>query len=126
MRMVPIGTVLKDVYMEIHDGNITFGRQPGSYPLLVGIPYQVELNRSYDVMITDWGYRSVTGITYPFDINSMPMSSLSALPGIGKKRAAALALKRPFTDFEDLGRAIDDPKVIEGLKGFIEFGPRQL
>ena len=126
MRMVPIGTILKDVYMEIHDGNITFGRQPGSYPLLVGIPYQVELNRSYDVMITDWGYRSVTGITYPFDINSMPMSSLSALPGIGKKRAAALALKRPFTDFEDLGRAIDDPKVIEGLKGFIEFGPRQL
>jgi DNA uptake protein ComE-like DNA-binding protein len=56
----------------------------------------------------------------------MPMSSLSALPDIGKKRAAALALKRPFTDFEDLGRAIDDPKVIEGLRGFIEFGPRQL
>ncbi len=122
-RMVPVGTVLKDVYMEIHDGSVTFGRQPGSYPLLVGVPYQVELDRSYDVMVTDWGFRSITGITCPFDINSMPMSALSALPGIGKKRAATLALKRPFSGFDDMSRAIDDPKVIEGLKGFIVFGP---
>ncbi len=123
VRMVPVGTILRDVYMEIHDGNVTFGRQPGSYPLLVGVPYRVDLDRSYDVLVTDWGFRSITGITYPFDINSMPMSALSALPGIGKKRAAALALKRPFRDFEDIGRAIEDPKVIEGLKGFIVFGP---
>ncbi|MCQ2078685.1 MAG: radical SAM protein [archaeon] len=123
-RMVPVGTILKDVYMEIHDGSVTFGRQPGSYPLLVGVPYPLELDKSYDILVTEWGFRSITGITYPFDINSMPMSSLSALPGIGKKRAATLALKRPFTDFSDLSRAIDDPHVIEGLKGFIVFGPR--
>ena len=122
-RMVPVGTILKDVYMEIHDGNVTFGRQSGSYPLLVGVPYQVELNKSYDILVTDWGFRSITGITYPFDINTMPMSALSALPGIGKKRAATLALKRPFSGFEDLSRAIDDQNVIDGLEGFIVFGP---
>ena len=122
-RMVPVGTILKDVYMEIHDGNVTFGRQSGSYPLLVGVPYQVELNKSYDILVTDWGFRSITGITYPFDINTMPMSALSALPGIGKKRAATLALKRPFSSFEDLSRAIDDQNVIDGLEGFIVFGP---
>lgn len=125
-RMLPLGTVLKDVYMEIHDGNVTFGRQPGSYPLLVGVPYKIDLDREYDIKVTEWGYRSVTGITYPFDINTMPMSSLSALPGIGKKRASALALKRPFRDLQDLGRAIDDPKVIEGLKDYIVFGPTDL
>ena len=122
-RMVPVGTILKDVYMEIHDGNVTFGRQSGSYPLLVGVPYQVELDKSYDILVTDWGFRSITGITYPFDINTMPMSALSALPGIGKKRAATLALKRPFSSFEDLSRAIDDQNVIDGLEGFIVFGP---
>ena len=120
-RMIPLGTVLTGVYAEIHDGNITFGRQPGSYPILVGIPYKVDLDRFYDVKITEWGFRSVTGITYPFNINTMPMSALSALPGIGKKRATALTLKRPFKDLEDLGRAIDDPKVIEGLRDFIVF-----
>lgn len=75
-RMVPAGTVLKGVYMEIHDGNVTFGRQPGSYPLLVGVPYEVPLDAKYDVIVTDWGYRSITGITYPFGINTMPMSAV--------------------------------------------------
>ena len=121
-RCIPAGTVLRGVWTEVRDGNITFGRQPGSYPILVGIPYKVELERSYDVIVTGWGYRSVTGLTYPFEINSMPMSSLSALPGIGKKRASALALKRPFEDYGDLSRAIDDPSVIEGLKGLLSFG----
>ena len=120
-RMIPLGTVLTGVYAEIHDGNITFGRQPGSYPILVGIPYKVDLDRFYDVKITEWGFRSVTGITYPVNINTMPMSALSALPGIGKKRATTLTLKRPFKDLADLGRAIDDPKVIEGLRDYLVF-----
>ena len=120
-RMVPAGTVLRGVMAELHDGNITFGRQAGSYPLLVGIPYKIELGRRYDITVTGWGFRSITGITRPFDINTMPMSALSALPGIGKKRAAAIAAKRPFSGPEDLARAVDDPLVIQGLKTMITF-----
>ena len=120
-RCMPAGTVLRNVYAEIHDGNTTFGRQPGSYPILVGIPYKMPLDAKYDVVVTDWGYRSVTGLTYPFRINIMPMSALSALPGIGKKRASTLVLKRPFADYDDMKRAIDDPAVIEGLKGLLDF-----
>lgn len=120
-RMVPAGTVLRDVYMEIHDGSITFGRQPGSYPLLVGVPYEVPLDTKYDVIVTDWGYRSVTGITYPFDINTMPMSAVQTLPGIGRKRAAAVVRMRPFADYGDMSRAIDDPNAIEGLRGLLRF-----
>lgn len=120
-RMVPAGTVLRRVYTEIHNGNITFGRQPGSYPLLVGIPYRTELGRSLDVYVTGWGFRSVTGVTYPFEINRMPMSSLESLPGIGKRRAAALAAARPFGSIEDLNRVIEDPKVVEGLRDIVTF-----
>ena len=120
-RMVPKGTVLKDVFMEIHDGNITFGRQIGSYPLLVGIPYKLECGRSYDVIITDWGYRSVTGLTYPFDINHESMSAIASLPSIGKKRSATIVRYRPYTSYEDLSRAIDDKNVIEGLRGLLSF-----
>ena len=119
--VVPKGTVLKDVFMEIHDGNITFGRQIGSYPLLVGVPYRLECGRRYDVIITDWGFRSVTGLVYPFDINHEPMTAVSTLPGIGKKRAASIVRYRPFSSYKDMGRAIDDPTVIEGLKGLLSF-----
>ena len=121
-RIVPYGTILKDVYMELNDGNTTFGRQIGSYPLLVGIPYKVDTDEFHDVFITDWGFRSITGITYPFDINHMPMSSLAGLPGIGKKRASKLVMERPFRSLDELAEVIEDPSVVEKLKDIIVLG----
>ncbi len=121
-RVVPAGTVLKNVYMELRDGNTTFGRQIGSYPLLVGVPYPLDLETPYDVMITDWGFRSITGITYPFDINTMPMRAIEALPGIGKKRAANVVMKRPFKNLEELDAVFEDRSVAEGLKNLVTFG----
>ncbi len=120
-RVAPFGTVLRNVYMELVDGSTTFGRQIGSYPLLVGIPYKLETERFQDVFVTGWGFRSITGVTYPFNINSMPLDAMEALPGIGKKRAAKIVLERPFKDLEDLRRAIDDPTVIEGIREIVEF-----
>ena len=123
-RVAPYGTVLRGVYMEIHDGNTTFGRQIGSYPLLVGIPYKVDLDTFQDVFVTDWGFRSITGVTYPFDINSQPMTALAALPGIGKKRASKIVMERPLSGFEDLLRVVEDPHVVDGLKDLVVFGDR--
>ena len=121
-RIVPYGTVLRDVYMELVDGNTTFGRQIGSYPLLVGVPYRVDTEEFRDVFVTDWGYRSITGITYPFDINHMPMSSLEGLPGIGRKRAGRLVMKRPFSSMDELAEAVGDPDVADRLKDMIVLG----
>ena len=123
-RVAPYGTVLRGVYMEIHDGNTTFGRQIGSYPLLVGIPYKVDLDTFQDVFVTDWGFRSITGVTYPFDINSQPMTALAALPGIGKKRASKIVMERPLSGLEDLLRVVEDPHVVDGLKDLVVFGDR--
>ncbi len=124
-RIVPYGTVLKDVYMELNDGNVTFGRQIGSYPLLVGVPYRLQTERPYDVFVTDWGFRSITGVTYPFDINRLPLQALEALPGVGKKRAARLVLERPFSCPEDLSRAVDDPSVVERISEIADFRRRR-
>jgi len=121
-RIVPYGTILKDVYMELNDGNVTFGRQIGSYPLLIGVPYKLDTEEFHDIFITEWGFRSITGITYPFDINHMPMSSLEALPGIGKKRASKLVMARPFKSMEELAEVIEDPNVMDGLKDLITLG----
>lgn len=121
-RIVPRGTVLRDVYMELNDGNTTFGRQIGSYPLLVGVPYRLDVGGFHDVIVTGWGFRSITGITYPFDINSMPMSSLEALPGIGKKRATKIVLARPMSGFDDLLKVVEDESIVEGLRGLVVFG----
>lgn len=118
--IVPQGTILKDVFMEIHDGNTTFGRQIGSYPLLVGIPYPLELGKCYDIVITDWGMRSVTGIENTVRINKMSMTQIQGLPGIGKKRAAKIFLAKPLTP-EKLRSAIDDDRVFENLSKHVVY-----
>lgn len=58
-RLVPLGTVLKDVHMEIYDGKHSFGRQFGSYPLIVGVSKRVELGRYYTVKVKKHNLRSI-------------------------------------------------------------------
>ena len=60
-RIVPSGGVLKNVRMEIYDGNTTFGRQIGTYPLIVGVKERLELNKFYDVKVIGHMLRSVVG-----------------------------------------------------------------
>ncbi len=109
-KMLPTGTVLKDIYMEKHDGKITFGRQIGTYPLLVGIEYELPLSEYHDVMITDHGYRSVTGIHHPFVLKEASYKQLQAVPGIGKKRAAKLFREQPKTEEEFLSLFEEEDK----------------
>lgn len=95
-RMLPAGTLLRDVWLEMRDGGITFGRQIGTYPLLVGIPYPLPLEAFTDVVVTDWGQRSVTGFHAPFPVNSADARMYQALPGIGEARAAQAVAGRPY------------------------------
>lgn len=59
--VTPKGLILKDVRTEIHDGNTTFARQLGTYPLIVGIKEKLPLKKFYDVKITNHMLRSITG-----------------------------------------------------------------
>jgi len=60
-RVIPIGTILKGVRMEVYDGNHTFGRQWGTYPIIVGIDGKAELGKYYDIKVISHMLRSVKG-----------------------------------------------------------------
>lgn len=120
-RLVPKDTVLKDVLVEKKDGNTRFARQVGTYPLLIGIPYPIELNTRVDVIVTDHGYRSATGIEHPMNINKATLLALFSLPGIGKKRAAQIARARPFATEKELVNSIDDENVARNLLRYVSF-----
>lgn len=60
-RLVPVNSVLKNVKAEIYDGKVTFCRQVGTYPLIVGVKKRLELGKFYDVKIVDHMLRSVVG-----------------------------------------------------------------
>lgn len=120
-KLVPQATIIKEVYTEIYDGKLTFARQLGSYPLLIGIPGIHPLHTFYNVAIVDYGYRSVTAIPYPLNINTAQKETLEAIPGIGKKRALRILLKRPFKSKEDIDQALDDAEVVKQLFSYINF-----
>ncbi len=107
-RLVPVGTILKDVRAEVYDGGLTYGRQIGSYPLIVGIPKEVELNRFYDVLVVGHGFRSITGIPLPVDVNRESSKVLSYLPGIGKKRVIRILSTRPFKTEDEFLKMIEE------------------
>ncbi|MBI2523289.1 radical SAM protein [Candidatus Woesearchaeota archaeon] len=60
-RIAPSGTVLKDCYAEIYDGNTTFCRQFGTYPLIVGVKGRLELKKFYNLEVTGHMLRSLVG-----------------------------------------------------------------
>ena len=60
-RVIPSGTILKDCYAEIYDGNTTFLRQFGTYPLIIGVKGRLELKKFFDVKVTGHMLRSLTG-----------------------------------------------------------------
>jgi radical SAM superfamily enzyme with C-terminal helix-hairpin-helix motif len=106
-RVALPGTVLPDVHLEYHQDGKTFGRQLGTYPLLVGIPEERELGRAIDVAVTDHGYRSVSGVPYPLDANEATMKELQAIPGIGRQRAGDIVVGRPYDSPTDVPGAAE-------------------
>jgi len=114
-ELFPLGTVLRQVHWETHDGRtrlpvheteahtspsvhgrggITFGRQLGAYPILVGVEYKIPLETQSDIIVTGHGARSITGVEVGLDPLSITQKQLEAIPGIGKKTAWRLVSDR--------------------------------
>jgi radical SAM superfamily enzyme with C-terminal helix-hairpin-helix motif len=60
-RVFPRGMIMKDVFLEIYDGKTTFGRQIGTYPVVIGIKGRHPLRTWHDVRIVDNMKRSLVG-----------------------------------------------------------------
>ncbi len=107
-RVVPEGTVLRSLMCEIHEKGITFGRQLGSYPLLVGIPASLPLRKFTDVTVTGHGMRSITGVPYPLSINTASPNLIRELPGLGRKAADSIIAGIPYTDRGDFLKRVSE------------------
>ncbi len=135
-EMLPKGAILRKVWWEAHNdrirrpeqlidprhrdpsihgsSGITFGRQIGAYPILVGVPYMIPLESESDILVTSHGSRSITGVELGIDVNQASWQQLEAIPGIGRKSAwnlvskrASLArggVSRPFTEVDEAFR----------------------
>lgn len=109
-RVAPVGTVIRGIRMEERAGHVAFGRALGSYPPLVGVV--ADTPREGDILdaaVCGHGGRSLTAVPFPLDLNRCDLSSLQALPGIGKARATRLVRGRPFESLDPLPSLLDAP-----------------
>ena len=70
VRVFPIGHLLHGVRTEIYDGNTTFARQVGTYPLIVGIPGRLPLREFLSVEVTGHMLRSI--VARPVKVECVP------------------------------------------------------
>ena len=119
-RMLPTGTILKDIYVEMHEGSLSFGRQIGSYPLLVGFQCPLPQER-FDGWVVEYGARSITCLRYPLPVNKASLRELNSVPGIGNKRAASLVRYRPYKDWEALRAKVELDEAVFDYRKLFEF-----
>jgi radical SAM superfamily enzyme with C-terminal helix-hairpin-helix motif len=96
-KVFPLGTVLRRVVVEV-EGSVSFGRQMGSYPILIGIPLRLPVRTVLDVVVVDHGMRSVSALPCPVRVNELPLAALKWIPGISVKQAGKIFMKRPIKD----------------------------
>jgi len=103
--------------MDIHGkAGITFGRQIGAYPILIGVPYHIPLESRSDILVTGHGARSITGVEIGLKMESVTQKQLEAIPGIGEKSAwnlvsARAKAARREREFESVQAWFDDAGV---------------
>lgn len=116
-RVFPVGTVFDEVLIEV-SGSVSFGRQMGTYPVLIGIPESIPVGTVVKAAAVSYGPRSLTALQCPIHINHLSPSALKWIPGISQKSAAKLITKMPFKNGEELSNAVPVPKELISLMDF--------
>jgi|Deesub1362B_J571_1020462.scaffolds.fasta_scaffold00305_19 radical SAM superfamily enzyme with C-terminal helix-hairpin-helix motif len=114
-KMFPKGRKLTDLRCEIVQNKITFARQFGTYPLLVGVIGSYKRDTFIDVRIVDHGERSLTAIKYPLDVKSVTKRELEAIGSIPKEVLDNILIKR---DLGTILQNLNDSKVEPLLKKY--------
>ncbi|MCS7118736.1 MAG: radical SAM protein [Archaeoglobaceae archaeon] len=106
-KILPKGRKITNLMVEV-EGKISFARQIATYPILVGLIGRYSKGIFIDARVVDYGYRSVTAVETPLNINRAKLEQLEALIGA---KAVEIAKRRPFSKLEDLKNYIENAEL---------------
>lgn len=109
-KVFPIGAIIRRVFPESLKGQLTFGRPLATYPILVASP--VPFETATDMVVIEHGSRSLTGLPLGSNINVLTLDALEYIPGIGRKLATAIVLRRPFRNWKDVTEKVGRDAVL--------------
>ncbi|MDO7976648.1 radical SAM protein [Oceanotoga teriensis] len=86
-KVFPIGTKINNIIVEKQQGNISFGRPLGTYPILCGSNDKKNLYSKFNGIVVDHGSRSLTVIPENKKIFELSNQEISSIKGFSKKTA---------------------------------------
>lgn len=101
-EIYPAGTILKNLRIEDTHSGYSYARQLQSYSIVCKIPEEIEKKSFIDIIIVGHRERSLSGLRLPLRINKIQVKALELIPGISKKGAADIILKRPFSNINQI------------------------
>jgi len=106
-KIYPPGTVIRGSQVLETRAGYSYGKQIASYSITAKFPVELERGAFYDALVIGHRERSLLALPVPVDINTLPRKAIELIPGIGKKRASEIVMKRPFRDTADLIGMLD-------------------
>ncbi|MEM1578440.1 MAG: radical SAM protein, partial [Archaeoglobaceae archaeon] len=111
-KILPRERKISDLHVEI-EGKISFARQIATYPILVGLIGEYKKDSFVDARVIDYGYRSITAVETPLNVNRAKLEQLEALVGA---KAAEIAKNRPFREIEELKKLVPEAELFFTLE----------
>jgi radical SAM superfamily enzyme with C-terminal helix-hairpin-helix motif len=104
-KIYPAGTVLKNIRVADTMFEYSLARPLQSYAITVKIPVLFDKGSFIDAVVVSHRERSILALPLPIKINSLSQKAIEFIPGVGRRAASDIVLKRPFTNLEDLVQA---------------------
>ena len=122
-KVFPVGAIIRRVFPESLKGQLTFGRPLATYPILVASP--VPFETATDMVVIEHGSRSLTALPLGSNINVLALGALEYIPGIGRKLATSIILRRPFSDWNDVTERVGKAATLALQKVGISLGGKE-
>ncbi len=100
-KLYPIGTIITQMQVLEHTHGYSYAKEIRSYAITAKIPVELSRFSFVNCIVVGHQERSLLCLPYPIAINTLPHKALEAIPGIGKKKASHIIIKRPFSSIDE-------------------------
>ncbi len=97
----PPGTIIRQGQVLETQSGYSYLKQIASYSITLKTPIVLPVMSFHDSVIISHRERSLIALPFPININTLSQKALELIPGIGKKGASEIILKRPFNNIEE-------------------------
>jgi len=100
-KIYPVGTIIEKSYILDHNNEYSYGKEISSYAITARFPEKIPIKTFIDALVIGHRERSITTLPVGQSINELSVASLRNIPGISKKGADDIVLRRPFKTMEE-------------------------